>query len=291
MCFLNCLQSSRRSRREIPPPAHVKTYDITPECRRRSCAGLAEPGVRCAKIYVESRDTHHATDDLYRGPAADRPPQGAARLHRLCRSGLLCRTDAARQPRRSRAHQAAPAHSVRCQQSQHQDDDPRRACRAAAGAGADRALRHAARRRRDLGVPRRAGGGHSVHAVDDVDLLDRGCRGGRRQAVLVSALCHEGPRLHPRADRARGRGQMQRARADRRSPGHRPAPQRHQERHDRAAGASLEERDRHRHQAGLGARASCAASARPSAISPDTIPAWKASPCCRNGFPNSSTRR
>ncbi len=169
-------------------------------------------------------------------------------------AGSYARTDAARQPRRSRAHQAAPARPVRCQQAQHRDDDPRRACRAAASAGADRALRHAARRRRDIGLPRGAGGGHSVHAVDDVDLFDRGCRRGRRQAVLVSALRHEGPRLYPRADRACGGGQMQRARPHRRSPGHRPAAQRHQERHDRAAGDPLEERDRHRHQAGLGAQ-------------------------------------
>ena len=62
-------------------------------------------------------------------------------------------------------------------QAQHQDHDPRRAGGAAAGAGADRAVRHAARRRRDPGLPRRAGRGNSVHAVDDVDLLDRGRRG------------------------------------------------------------------------------------------------------------------
>ena len=37
----------------------------------------------------------------------------------------------------------------------------------------------------------------------DVDLLDRGRRRHRRQAVLVPALRHEGPRLHQGADRAR----------------------------------------------------------------------------------------
>ena len=45
-----------------------------------------------------------------------------------------------------------------------------------------------------------------------------------RQAVLVSALRHEGPRLRQGADRARHRGQMQRAGADRRSAGDRAAP-------------------------------------------------------------------
>ena len=83
------------------------------------------------------------------------------------------------------------------------DHHPRRAGVAAAGAGAGRALRHAAWRRRDSRLPRRAGGRHSVHAVDHVDLLDRRRRRGGRQAVLVPALRHEGPRLHPRADRAR----------------------------------------------------------------------------------------
>src|SRR5215831_5802961 len=47
---------------------------------------------------------------------------------------------------------------------------------------------------------------------------------GGRQAVLVPALCDEGPRLHPRADRARRRRKVQRAGAYGRSPGARPAP-------------------------------------------------------------------
>ena len=78
--------------------------------------------------------------------------------------------------------------------------------------------------------------GIPFYAVDHVDLLDRGRGRGGRQAVLVPALRHEGPRLHPRADRARGRRQMQRAGAHGRSAGSRPAPSRHQERPDRAAG-------------------------------------------------------
>ena len=94
-----------------------------------------------------------------------------------------------------------------------------------------------------------------------------------------------------RADRARDRGQMQRAGAHRRSAGDRPAPSRYQERHDGAAGAAHQEPHRHRHQAGLGARRRCAASAGPSAISPAISAAWRTSIRCRNGSPASSTRR
>ena len=61
----------------------------------------------------------------------------------------------------------------------------------------------------------------SICSIEDV-------AAGSRQAVLVSALRDEGPRLHPRADRARRGGQMQRAGAHRRSAGARPAPLRHQ---------------------------------------------------------------
>ena len=52
--------------------------------------------------------------------------------------------------------------------------------------------------------------------------------------------------------RARGGGQMQRAGAHRRPAGARPAPPRHQERHDGAAGNPHQERHRRRDQAGLG---------------------------------------
>ena len=69
--------------------------------------------------------------------------------------------------------------------------------------GAGRPARHAAWRRRNPRLPRGAGGRHSLHPEHDVDLLDRGYRGGRRQAVLVPALRDEGPRLHQGADRAR----------------------------------------------------------------------------------------
>ena len=76
-------------------------------------------------------------------------------------------------------------------------------------------VRHAAWRRRDPRLPRRAGRRHSLHAEHDVDLLDRGRRRQCRQAVLVSALRHEGPRLHQGADRARHRREVQRAGARR----------------------------------------------------------------------------
>ena len=48
---------------------------------------------------------------------------------------------------------------------------------------------------------------------------------------------------------------------------------------------------RHRDQARPGRWACSTASARPSATSPGTIPAWRTSRCCRNGLPSSSIRR
>ena len=115
-------------------------------------------------------------------------------------------------------------------------------------------------------LPRGAGRRHSLYAEHDVDLLDRGCRCQRGQAVLVSALCHEGPRLHQGADRACYRSQVQRPGADRRPAGHRPASSGHQERHDGSAGMDAFEAVRFRHQAGMGVWGCCGASAAPSAI-------------------------
>ena len=117
--------------------------------------------------------------------------------------------------------------------------------------GADRDVRHAAWRRRNSRLPGGAGGRHSLHAVDHVDLFDRGCGRRRRQAVLVSALRHEGPRIYPRADRAGGGGQMQRARAHGRSANSRPAPSRSQERHDGPAEMALQQCRRHGDQTRL----------------------------------------
>ena len=153
----------------------------------------------------------HAHHDLHRGPAAGCPPQGAARLFRLRRGRLLFAGDPARQPRGPRTHQAAPARAGRRVATRPHHDHPRREGRAAARARADRAVRHAAWRRRDPRLPRRAGRRHPVHALHHVDLLDRGRGAGGRQAVLVPALRDEGPRIHQGADRACRGGEMQRA--------------------------------------------------------------------------------
>ena len=93
------------------------------------------------------------------------------------------------------------------------------------------------------------------------------------------------------ADRARGGRQVQRAGADHRPAGARPAPLRCAQRHDGAAGDPPAQRDRHRDQAGLGAEHRCAASARPSAISPATRRAAPTSRRWRHGSPRSSIRR
>ena len=79
-------------------------------------------------------------------------------------------------------------------------------------------------------------------------------RSRRRQAVLVPALRDEGPRLHQVADRARDRGQMQRAGVDRRPAGDRAAPSGHQERNVGAAGMVAVETARLRDQARMGRR-------------------------------------
>ena len=84
----------------------------------------------------------------------------------------------------------------------------------------------------------------SICSIEDV----AGCG---RQAVLVPALCHEGPWLRALADRARHRRQMQRAGADRRPAGARPAPRRRQERPRGAAVAEDREPSQHGDQAAL----------------------------------------
>ena len=152
-------------------------------------------------------------------------------------------------------------------------------------------LRHAAWRRRNSRLPRRAGRRHSLHAEHDVDLLDRGRRRQRRQAVLVPALRDEGPRLHQGADRARHRRQMQRAGADRRSAGDRAAPSGHQERHDGAAGMVAVEADRFRQQAGLGRRRAARQAPHLRQHRRPSQRHRRSSPRCRNGPPRSSTPR
>ena len=209
----------------------------------------------------------HEAYHLHRRSAHAAQAARAEGVLRLRRSRFLCRGDAARQSRGPAANKTAPAHPGRCLQARHVDQHPGRALRPAPDPGAGRPARHAAWRRRDSCLPRGAGRGHSFHPEHDVDLLDRGYRSGRRQAVLVPALRDEGPRLHQGADRARHRGEMLGAGAHRRPAGDRPAPPGHQERHDRAAGMVAVETDRFRDQARLGRGRAAAASAAPSAIS------------------------
>ena len=262
-----------RLRADFPRDAGV---DNDPRRPGRSSACTAPRFSRLCAIKDGRRagKRRHEDHDLHRGPAADLSPQGAARLRRLLR--IRAPTPSRRCGPIAPISSASSCASASCTMSPTAAPRPRSSASrrrlplALAPVGPDR---HAARRRRNSRLPRRAGRGHSVHAVDHVDLLDRGRRRRGRQAVLVPALRHEGPRLYPRADRARRRGQMQCAGAHGRSSGDRPAPSRHQERHDRAAGDPHQEPDRHRDQAGLGAGRAAAASARPSATSPATIPA------------------
>ena len=175
-------------------------------------------------------DLHH----LYRGLAAACPPQSAARLFRLCRRAA---------PMRKK--RCAPTATICCASSCASACWSMSSTRdlgttiigepvpAAVRACADRPDRPAARQWRNPRRPRRAGGGHSLHAQHHVDLLDRRRGGSGRQAVLVPALRDARPRLRARADRARHRGEMQRAGAHRRSASARPAPSRRQERPER----------------------------------------------------------
>ena len=212
----------------------------------------------------------HASCDLHRRSASDRPPQGAARLLRLCGGRLVFAGDAAVEPERPGAAQAAPARAGRRRPARPLDHHHRREGVAAARARADRPLRHAARRRRDPRLPGRAGRRHPVHAVDDVDLLDRGRGGGGDEAVLVPALRHARSRLHARTDRARRGREVQRAGAHPRPADSRPAPLRHQERHDGAAGDQARQPRSTSPPSRPGRSRSSKASARPSAISPAT---------------------
>ena len=172
------------------------------------------------------------------------------------------------------------------------DHHPRREGEPAADPGAGRLDRHAIRRRRNSRLPRRAGRRHSLHAEHDVDLLDRGRRRQCRQAVLVSALRHEGSRLLQGADRARHRRQVQRAGADRRPAGDRAAPCRHQERPVGAAEiAQSEEHRRLRHQAGLGGRHPARQAPQLRQYRRPSAGRRRISPRCRAGSPRSSTPR
>ena len=73
---------------------------------------------------------------LHRGPAAARAAQRAEDVLRLRRRRLLQRGDAARQPRRHGAHQAAPARPGERRPAQHRDHHPgRERCRCRSRSG------------------------------------------------------------------------------------------------------------------------------------------------------------
>ncbi len=169
--------------------------------------------LRNSICWESSAGLDHAHHHLHRGSAADRP---AAR----------CRAPSSTMPRPApiRRRRCAPiAHDleriklrqrvlVDVSQARPHHHHPRREGCAAARARADRALRHAARRRRDPRLPRGAGGRHSVHALHHVDLLDRG-RGARRSSkpfwFQLYVMRDRG--FIKRADRARRGGEVQRA--------------------------------------------------------------------------------
>ena len=235
----------RRARRwPRPAPAGRRTWAASWPCSRSGSPdkmdfGKASGIVKSLAAIARCPRAFHEFHDLHRRSPAGGPPPDPARLLRLSRSRLLWRGDAARQPCRPAAGQASPARAGRRVRTRHRLDDARRE-----GLVADRAVDHRhgrpdAWQRRDPGLPRGAGGRHSLYAQHHVDLLDRGRGGCGRQAVLVPALCHEGSRLRALADRARHRGQVQRAGGDSRSAGARPAPQRRPQRPQRAAVAEI----------------------------------------------------
>ena len=206
-----------------------------------------------ARKFKKGRDVHEA-NYLHRRSAPASQASRTEGVFRLCGPWLLHRGYAARQPRRSRSDQVPPADPGRRLQARSLHDNSGGAGVAAADPGAGRTTRHAVWRRRNRRLPRGAGCRHSLHAEHDVDLLDRGCRRRRRQAVLVPALRDEGSRLHQVADRACDRSEVQRAGAHRRSAGDRTASPGHQEWNDDTAAMVAVEIDRFRHQAGLGRR-------------------------------------
>src|SRR5690606_13739093 len=80
----------------------------------------------------------------------------------------------------------------------------------------------------------RPGGGTKVerplYLEHPVDLFDGAAARKQRLSLLVSALHHEGSRIHRVTDRARGTGWVLDTRADRRFANIGSAPSRHQER-------------------------------------------------------------
>src|SRR6478736_9626920 len=106
-------------------------------------------------------------------------------------------------------------------------------------------------RRRNPWRTRGRGRWNSVLPEHDVDLLARTGARGRREAVLVSALCHARPRLHALADRTRESRELFGIDADPRPADPGTAPSRNQERPDRATETHVRQFLRHREQAGM----------------------------------------
>ena len=167
---------------------------MPPEGCRFAARGACATGFpRFRAVRAACHENHH----LHRGPAAAGAPPGSARVLRLCRRRLLHRGDAARQPRRPRSDQAAPARPGATSSA-------RSLATTMLGEKASLPLvlapvgllRHAARRRRN---PRRAGGATRPAFPS----RSRPCRSARsrtspaatEKAVLVPALRHQGSRL------------------------------------------------------------------------------------------------
>ena len=152
-------------------------------------------------------------------------------------SGLVDRAHVSRQRERLRQDPAAPARRGEHGRPHHGDEDDRRRRADARRHRPHGHDGHAARRRRD---PRREGGRgvrHSVHAVHDEHLLDRGHRRQHHGAVLVPALRDARPRVRRAAHRPRQGRELRRAGAHARPAGAGPAAQGPEERPVRAAQA------------------------------------------------------
>ena len=245
----------------------------------------------CYRIGTVGAGTSHEDHDLHRGSAADRPPPGATLVLRIRRSPAPMPNRRCRPTAPTSRPQAAPAHPRRRLVAQHaapRFSASRFRCRSRLAPIGH--VRHAARRRRDSGVPCRPGGGNSIYAFDHVDLFDRGCRGAVDKPFWFQ--------LYVMKDRGFVRSLIERAAAAKCSAlvltvDLQILGQRHR---DIKNGLSvppeirISESHRHRHQAGLGARASRAASARPSAILPAMSAARRTSALWRAGPPSSSIR-
>ena len=183
---------------------------------------LRRPRPRMLENTGERFQNAHA--DLRRRLAPAISAARAAHVRRLRGERLLPGGDDQSEPARLRGDQIPAAHPGRRRAALDRDHVTRATCVAASRHRAGRASRHAACRRRNPCSARRQRHGHSVLPLHHVGRVDRGRRGGDRQAVLVPALCDARPRVHHQADRARGRRELQRAGPHRGPAGARAAP-------------------------------------------------------------------